>query len=217
MNGLSQLLPGIMEDAGNDGEVAEPTALLEALNAIENPLAVLAGHDQANTLFGLLYQEYGFLAKLQQSTPFDPVYRSQWVALVRWLIRELRVWRAAADPGSHRLVAMFVVSQANDTANVFWEQMPENIGNNAELVERLSVLLRSFSTGMTTRGGMAPPISEKEAAEAFQAADRVGDWVGIGNQLRFFEHQLMPSTILMQPVRCLFRCGIPYLVMATAG
>src|SRR5205814_1122570 len=68
--------------------------------------------------------------------------------------------------------------------------------------------------GTTTRGGLTPPIWEREAVEAFQTADRAGDWIGIANGVRLFEHQLNPTTILMQPVRCLYRCGVAALTDA---
>jgi hypothetical protein len=112
---------------------------------------------------------------------------------------------------------MLIVAQANDWDDSFWEQVPEDIENNAELVQRLKALLGSFSTGYATRGGMAPPIWEVEEVKAFEAADCEGDWVGIGSRLRLFERQLVPSTVLVQPVRCLYRCGISHLLDAVAN
>jgi hypothetical protein len=217
VNGRSQILPEIMRHARAEGDAAQPKALLDALAAIESPLVALASHDPANTLFSSFYGEYGFLSAPAAANPLQPEQRSRWVALLRWLLRELREWQAAADPGSRTLFAMFIAAQANDWDNTFWEQVPDDIGNNAELVQRLKALLGSFSTGHATRGGMAPPIWEVEAVEAFEAADREGDWVGIGSRLGFFEHQLVPSTVLVQPVRCLYRCGISHLLDAVAN
>jgi hypothetical protein len=209
MNSRSDLLPGVVQEAETEGAVAEPGALFEALAAIENPVVALAGHDEANALFAAFYSEFGFLMHARaMGPPLEPSERNKWVSLVRWTIRELKAWRAAADPASRKLVAIFIAAQANDWDNGFWEHVPEEIGKNAELVQRLKALISSFSTGTTTRGGLTPPIWEREAVKAFQTADREGDWIGIANAVRLFEHQLIPGPILMQPVRCLYRCGV---------
>lgn len=217
MNGRSQLLSEVMQDASADGEATEPKALLDAFRAVENPLMALADLDRANALFESLYSEYGFLRGLGQLIPLRPEQRSRWVSLLRWLIRELRAWRAPADPGNCKLAAMFVVAEANDAGHVFWGQLPKDVGSNAELADWLKALLRSLSTSMLIRGDMPAPIWEQEAVEAFQAADRAGDWVKIGSRLQLFEHQLIPSTLVVQSVRCLYRCGIFHLVDATAN
>jgi|SRR5271155_2588850 len=206
-----------MQAAQTEGDTAQPRALLDALAAIENPLMTLASPDQANALFGSFYSEFGFLSAPAAANPLEPEQRSRWVALLRWLLRELREWRAAADPGNRALVTMFVVAQANDWDDAFWQQVPEDIGNNTDLVHRLKSLLGSFSTGRATRGGVAAPIWEVEAVEAFDVADREGDWVGIGSRLRLFEHQLVPNIALVQPARCLYRCGISHLLDAVAN
>jgi hypothetical protein len=217
VNGRSQLLPTIMKDAGAEGDAAEPRALLDTLASFESPLRALADHDQANALFEAFYREYPFLRGPEQLNPLQPEQRSRWVSLLRWLVRELRAWRAAADPSDSRLAAMLIVAQANDAGDNLWEQVREDIGSNAELVERLKALLRLFSIGIASRGGMPASIWEQEAIDAFQRADRAGDWVGIGSGLRLFEHQLIPSAILVQTVRCLYRCGILHLVDALAN
>jgi hypothetical protein len=203
MNSRSELLREVMREAATEGALAEPGALLQALAAIDNPVVALAGHDEANALFAAFYSEFGFLMQARtMGPPLEPSERNKWVSLVRWAVRELKAWRAAADPASRKLVSIFIAAQANDWDNGFWEDVPEEIGDNAELVERLKTLLGSFSTGTTTQGGLTPPIWEREAVEAFQTADRDGNWVGIANGVRLFEHQLIPTTILMQPVRC---------------
>jgi hypothetical protein len=204
-----------MRDARADGETAEPNALLGALGAIENPLLVLADFDQLNALFELLYGEYGFLRLLGQPMPLSPEQRSRWVALLRWVIRELRAWRASTDPIYSKLASIFIVAQASDTGNVFWREVPAEVGSNAELVRHLRALLQTFKTSFVARG--PAPIWEREAVEAFQAADLAGDWVEIGSRLREFEDQLIPSSIIVQSARCLYRCGTSHLADATAN
>jgi hypothetical protein len=213
----SDIFLGVMHDAGTDGEAAEPKALLNALSDIENPLMALVDFNQANALFEAFYSEYEFLRGLGLPTSFGPEERFRWAALLRWLVRELRAWRASADPASRKLAAMFVVAQLNDAGGVFWQLVPEDIGRNNELVGFLKALVGSFSTGIAIRGDAPAPISGQEAVEAFQVADRAGDWVEIGGRLRSLEHQLTPSIILVQSVRCLYHCGISHLVDATAN
>jgi hypothetical protein len=217
VSGRSKVPPEIIRDAGAEGDTAEPRELLDGLVGIENPLTALASYNEANALFESLYGEFGFLKVPAATNPLQPEERSRWVALLRWLLRELRGWRVAADPASRMLVAIFIVAQANDWDNSFWLQVPEDVGNNLELVQRLKGLLGSLLTDHATRGGMTALIWEVEAVEAFEAADRDGDWVGIASGLRFFEHQLVPRTILAQPVRCLYRCGISHLLEAVAN
>ena len=81
-------------------------------------------------------------------------------------------------------MAVFIVAQANDRDGAFWEEIPEDIGENVDLVRRLQALLGSFSTGRAAQGGMDLSLWEVETVEAFNIADRKADWVGIGNALR---------------------------------
>lgn len=204
-----------MQDARADGEATEPSALLDALSAVANPLTALADFDRLNALFELLYGEYGFLRRLGQPMPLGAEERLRWVALLRWVIGELRAWRASADPIYSKLASIFIVAQANDAGNVFWREVPAEVGSNAELVGHLRALLRSFETSFVARG--PAPIWEQEAVEVFQAADLAGNWVEIGSRLPSFEYQLIPSIMIVQSVRCLYRCGISHLVGATAN
>ena len=216
VTGRSHLLPEIMESAHIGDERAQPTALFEKLAAINDPLQALVSPDRANALFESFYSEYGFLYAHAAANPLEPQHRSRWVALFRWFLRELREWRAANDPEDRVLVAIFIVAQANDWDNAFWEHVPQDIGYNTDLLHRLKTMLASFSSRPAPRAGMAAPIWEAEAVEALHLADRESDWVGIGNGVRLFRRQLVPNSAATQPARCLYQCGVSHIVDAVA-
>lgn len=218
MIGRSELIPEIIREAATEGTLAEPIVLLEALAATDNPMMALARPDESNALFEAFYSDFSFLMSPRaMGPPLQSVERGKWVSLVRWITEELKTWQAASDPGSRKLVAIFIAAQASDWNNGFWQHMPEEIGKNADLVERLKTLIGSFSNGPPIEAGLTPPIWEREAIEAFQIADRAGDWVGIANGVKLFEHQLVPLPVVAQPVRCLCLCGIQHVIDALAN
>jgi hypothetical protein len=218
MNPAPNPIPEVMHEAAMPSDIVEPKALLATLATVENAIVALLDNDQANGLFEALHSEFGFIRSARFTrSPLQPSEQSRWASLVRWLVRELKTWQPAQDPGNRKLTAIFVVAQGSDSENGLWELMPSDIADNSDLIQALKNLISSFSVNFTTRGGMAEPIWEREALEAFTAADAAGDWVGIGERLRPFEHQLFPSTLLTQVVRCLHRCGMDHLVDALAN
>ena len=190
-------LSQVIRDAEMPGDVVEPAALLNALATVDNPISALSDRDQATNLFAAFDGEFGFIRRTRATkTPIQPHELSRWASLIRWFIRELITWDHSKDPTSRTLVAIFVVAQACDWANVLWELMPAQIGLNSDLIQCLKGLINSFSVTFTSRGGVAEPIWEREAVEKFQIADAQGDWAEIGNDLRSLEHQIFPNILL---------------------
>src|SRR5208282_3502978 len=158
MTDVSLFLSEVMREAGEQGDAAEPAALLGALREVENPVSALAERDQAYALFEALYRNFSFLRyQGPVRIPIEVSERSRWAALIRWLLRELKDWRVSEDLADRKLVAMFIVAQACDRENALWTLMPAEIGNNSELVERLKNLIRSFSITFTSCGDVAVP------------------------------------------------------------
>ena len=211
---LSQLI----REAQMPGDVAEPTALLEALVGIENPIGALFDHDQTNNLFAAFDNEFGFirLVTIMNYQLLQP-QQLRWVSLLRWLLHELSTWNPSQDLADRKLAAIFVVSQANDWKDGLWTSMPTHIGLNTELIQRVKGIVGSFSITFAARGGAVEPIWEREAIEKFKVADAQGDWAEIGTTLRLFEHQILPGALQAQSVRCLHFCGVNHLVNALNG
>jgi hypothetical protein len=211
-------LSQVIRDAEAPGDVAEPVALLGAIAAVDNPLRALSDLDQANNLFSAFYGEFGFIRPgMAPNNSLQSSEQSRWSSLFRWFVRELNMWRRSEDPASRKLTAIFVVAQANDRTNEFWDAMPEEIAHNSDLIEGLKGVIRSFAITFSARGGLAEPIWEREAIDKFQNADAQGDWATIGNSLRLFERQIFSNILLSQSVRCLYRCGMGHLVDALAN
>jgi len=207
-----------VQQAQKSGDAIPPTALIDTLASIENPIAALLRPDQANTLFEAFNRDFGFVSSSRnRANSIQPPDLSKWASLLRWLILELKEWCRADDPVDRKLVAIFVVTQASDFEDELWSLLPPETGDNPELIQRLKGLLASFSAAIGTRGGADAPIWEREAADRFAAADAAGDWVTIRQGLRLFEHQLLPSALIVQAVRCLHWCGMHHLVEAVAN
>jgi hypothetical protein len=212
-----EYLSQVIREAEAPGEVTEPKMLVAALAATDNPFNALSDHDQGNALFSALYDEFGFIRPwMAPAGSLESAQLSRWSSLIRWFIHELKTWKHSEDPSGRKLVAIFVVAQANDRGNAFWDALPEEITGNAALIDGLRGVIRSFSITFSALGGGVEPIWEREAVDKFEIADAQGDWATIGNSLRLFERQLFSSVSLSQSVRCLDRCGTDHLANALA-
>jgi hypothetical protein len=215
MTNAIEHLSQVILQAEMPGDFAEPTALLQALAALENPIAALSDHDQVNNLFAAFDTEFGFIRRARAGiNPLQPSEQLRWASLVRWLIHELKTWDSSKDPLKHKLVAIFVAAHVNDWGGAFWESISQRIGDNHDLIQCLKGLIKSFAITFVSRGGVAEPIWEREAVEKFIVDDARGDWLEIGKGLRPLEHQILPNTLQTQSVRCLHRCSMDHLVDA---
>ncbi len=208
----------VMREAEMQGDVAEPAALHIALREEADPIRALSNNDRANVLFATVYSEFGFICNARgMRNPLKPLECSRLASLVRWLIRELMGWRSVEDPTYRKLAAIFIVAAAVDLENSLWNMMPIEIGNNLDLIQSLTNLIRSFAITFTSPDGIAEPIWEREAVEKFKVADKEGDWVGIGSMVSLFERQIFftfTGIVQSQSVQCLHRCGMNHLVEA---
>jgi hypothetical protein len=219
MNTGNDQLAEAVHDAAQDGETIVPSGLIAAIAKLEKPLQSLQDTDQVNEVFGAFDNEFGFvrfsftanLAMLRaQIQPTDQV---RYASLLRWMIHELRAWREADDPRHDKLVALFVIAQTCDSGNTLWELLPDEIGNNSDLLDCLKRLIASFAVTFAARPGAEVPIWEGEAVEAFRRADAEGDWIGVIKGWEQVRYQLFfANTLQTQCVRLLYRYGFERLI-----
>lgn len=216
MSDVVNPLEKVVREAQAQGPVAEPSSLLGALASLENPIAGLADGDQTTSLIEAIHNEFPIIRNARRTRDaLDPSDTSQWASLIRWFLLELRQWQYAQDPRLHKLTAIFLVAQASDWDNRLWSLVPEEFANNPELIQCLKALIKTFQVSTTVPASSAP-IWEREVAEKFKVADAAGDWVEITIGLKSFEHRLLPQSLLVQSIRCLYRCGTNHLVDALA-
>jgi len=221
-NGNDQLAKAVQE-AARDGESAAPTGLIALIGGLENSLQALQNMDRANELFDALDKEFGFIrfsfladARIP-ATQIQPTDQLRYASLLRWLIRELRMWRRADDPRQNKLVTAFVVAQRCDTDNGLWKLLPNEIGENIDLLDYLKGLIASFAVTFDARPGAQVPIWEGEAVEEFKRADAEDDWVAIIRSWPQFRYQLFfANTLQIQAVRLLYRYSVARLVEGLA-
>jgi hypothetical protein len=212
----SDLLQILAESAG-PGQTSEPKALLSELAKLDNPFAALSDHDQGQNLFASFSGEFGYFPGIGAGRPLQPHERSRWACLVRWLISELNHWTSQNDIADQKLAAIMIVAQCIDSENVLWPAIPVDVSRNEGLIGRLAGIVRSCSITFSAPEGIGVPIWEREAVEKFKFADAQGNWAEIGGSLRLFERQIFSRVVLSQPVRCLCRCGMVFLVEAVAN
>lgn len=219
MNSGNDQLTKAVRDAAQDGETIAPTGLIAAISNLEKPLQALQDMDQANEVFGAFDNEFGFVIFSFVANPImpraqiRPADQVRYASLLRWLIRELRAWREADDPRYDKLVALFVVAQTCDSGNALWELLPDELGNNSDLLDYLKRLIASFAVTFDARPGAEVPMWEGEAIEAFKRADAEGDWCAVirgWEQVRF--QLFFANTLQIQAVRILYRYSLARLI-----
>jgi hypothetical protein len=182
-------------EALKEGDVATPDALVALAGTFEHPVQSLINPDTANELFDALDSEFGFIrisfVENRRTLPAEiqPADQLRYTALLRWLIRELRAWRGADDPRQAKLVAVFVVAQRCDSGNGLWSLLPDEIGDNTDLLNHLERLLTTFAVSFDPKPGAAVPIWEGEVVEEFKRADAKRDWPVVLHQWRNFQNQ----------------------------
>ncbi|MGA3310268.1 MAG: hypothetical protein ABSD08_16910 [Xanthobacteraceae bacterium] len=221
-NGNDQLARAVQE-AAREGEIAAPTGLIALIGGLENSLQALQNMDRANELFDALDKEFGFIrfsfwadARIP-AAQIQPADQLRYASLLRWLIRELRAWRRA-DPRQDKLVTAFVVAQRCDSDNGLWNLLPNEIGENIDLLDHLKGMIASFAVTFEARPGAQVPIWEGEAVEEFKRADAEDDWVAIIRSWPQFRYQLFfANTLQIQAVRLLYRYSFARLVEGLAS
>lgn len=206
-------------DAAQDGEIVAPLGLIAVIAKLEKPLQALQDTDESWGIFEAFDQEFGFVRfsftdnRAVPNTLIQPTDQLRYASLLRWLIRELRTLRQADDERHDKLVAIFVVAQMCDSACGLWDLLPDDIGENLDLLDYLKSLIASFAVAFNSRPGAQVPIWEGEAVEAFKRADAEDDWVAIIRGWELFRRQpLFANTLQMQSVRLLYRYSLVRLL-----
>jgi hypothetical protein len=219
MTSAKEDLAGAIRRASQDGPAEGPTALVRLAATFENPINALFDWDRANQLFGAFNNEFGFINRTRQmKARMSEAELTRYTALIRWLIAELRVWRCAQDDHMAALVVIVVVAQICDSEAELWPLLPDDIGANTDLAGYLRELVASLSVNFTTSGPKAAPPHENEALAKFQKAEADGDWFGMIEGWKLFEHQpFLSGALQTQAVRCLNRYFIDDLLQAAAN
>src|SRR5271165_2618599 len=107
MSGGDDQLAEIAREAERAGEIAAPTELLALLSGLDDPINALQRDGQAHEFFAAFNKQFGFInAARFAKKPLQESDKSRCAALLRWLIQELRQWRAAEDPLCRTLAAV---------------------------------------------------------------------------------------------------------------
>jgi hypothetical protein len=219
MNTGNDQLAKAVRDAARDGEIRAPSGLIAAITKLEKPLQVLQDSDQAWEVFEAFDKDFGFIRfsfmdnRAVPNAQVQPADQLRYASLLRWLIRELRTLRQADDQRHDKLVAVFVVAQMCDAAGGLWDLLPDDIGENADLLDHLKGLIASFAVTFDSQPGAQVPIWESEAVETFKQADADGDSVAIIRGWQQFRHQLfLANTLQTQSVRLLYRYSLARLI-----
>jgi hypothetical protein len=219
MSAGNDQLAKAVRDAMKDGELAAPSGLIAVIGKLENPFLALQDTDQAHEVFDAFDKEFSFIRFSLMGNPaiptadIQPPDQLRYASLLRWLMRELRTWRYADDPRRAKLVAIFVVAQMCDSNSGLWDLLPDEIGENVNILDYLKGVIASFAVTFNARPGGQVPIWESEAVEAFKRADAEGDWVAVIRGWEQFRHQLFfASTLQIQALRLLYRYSFERLV-----
>ena len=181
----NDLLADALLQAKEPGETAAPAKLISLAAALAQPLQALQDLHDAHGLFAAFDGDFGFIRLSFRhqpkgpNAPTPPDNRARYGSLLRWLIEELRNWRRADDPDFRKLVAIMIAARVCDFGNELWNLLPDDIGENLDLIAYLKSVVASFDVAFNAVGGRAPPIWEGELVEAFQRADAEGNWAAI--------------------------------------
>ena len=222
-SGDEQLVQAVHE-AAQDGEIAPPTELIATITRLGSSLQTLQDMDQARDLFDAFDKEFDFIRFSFMDHRFIPkaqirsADRFRYASLLRWLIRELRMWRQVDDPHHDKLAAIFVVAQVCDSNSGLWSLLPDEIGENIDLLDCLKGVIVSFAVTFDALPGAQVPIWEGEAVEVFKRADTEGDWVAVIRGWEQFRYQLFFANALqIQAVRLLYRYSFWRLIDGVAN
>lgn len=218
MNGSNNQLADAAREATGDGEIFAPSGLIALIATLDDPLAALQNWDQANKLHAAFSNQFGFINFARfAKTPIQAENLPRYVSLLRWLTRELRQWHRTTDEHFRAFVAAVVTAQAFDSDNSLWQHLPDDIGENPDLIDFLKALVAHFTADIDLIRG-SRRNAEIEALARFKQADADGDWVGImelWTQLR--DAPFLTDTLQTQAVRFLCRYAMDGLVQALAN
>lgn len=204
------VLAQVVAEATNPGAEMPPTALLERVGTLKDPLAAASNNDEVGYWFEAVRTQFGN-PNLVRVASAEQIAR--WAALLRWAHRALHEWRSEADPHDHEFVSILVITHYFSFDPGFWSKMPTGVQANRDL---MNVLARRVG-GMTAvfQAPADAPIWEREAVDAFQRAEERNDWHALLLGIRRFERMSLSSFLQREMVRCLHRYDATLLAQAT--
>ncbi|WP_322065146.1 hypothetical protein [Burkholderia ubonensis] len=219
MSGMhSSIMPTLFQDSKADGPLSGPAKLLDRIQNLENPLQSMGGPDRGTAIFSLLAEDFGFVA-LGRTVPdqLTAENRARWVSLLRWLWQGLESWRASADPKYRQLAALFAVADYCNFRAAEWAAMPDSVGDNSELMDKLVELHGRFASSFVAPAGAREPLWERETVDRFARAEKENDWLTVSELWRVFENSVYVNSFQTQLVNCLCRFDSYRLSAAFAG
>lgn len=215
---LPSHVPALLEESTMDGPVSGPTRLLERIRDLDNPVQSMGGRDCAVEIFSPLSEEFDFVA-FGRAAPdqLTAENRERWVALLRWLWQGLAAWRASDDPKCGELAALLAVAEYCNFREKEWGAMPESVGENDELMDKLVALHSRFSSSFAAPAGMREPLWEREVVDKFVRADKENDWPTIAELWGVFENTMYINSFQSQLIKCLRRFDFQRLLAAFAS
>ena len=214
MNNYDKLLMSILSNAQKPGRVMAPIALLKAVRRKKYPFRALNDIDKGNALFKTFEDEFAFIkyAKVAGRLRSDQDYEN-WVALIRWIIAELKKWRITNDRKFHMLITILIVTHSCDLNGAFWITFPDVLGDNLNLIKALHKVIANSRVEFLSRKNVVQ-VWETEALSRFKLADAKGDLVKIAENWRILDHAALPNFFQTQAVRILYRFAFKHLVLA---
>lgn len=212
------IVPSLLQDSTAEGPALEPANLLDRIRNLENPLQSMGGRDYGSTIFGPLSEEFGFVA-LGRAAPdqLTAENRDRWVALLRWLRQGLASWRASADPKYGQLAGLFAVAEYCNFRVAEWAAMPDAVGDNNELMDKLVELHTRFVCSFEAPTGVREPLWERETVDRFVRAEKENEWAAVSELWPVFENSVYANSFQTQLVKCLCRFDFHRLLAAFAG
>lgn len=197
-------LKAALNAACEEGVVAAPQRLLETAVRVADPIQALVDWDRAEELFAVFAEEYPFLRRMHHANVVPTQDEAaRYAGVIRWLMQSLRGWSGTVETAQADLAAIIVVAQACDVDGALWQLLPDDIGQNTNLIDTLKRLVASF--GLTIAAGPGS-TRDAEALVRFIEADAQGDWVTIAQMWSSLRRvPLFPNAVQAASVRFLNR------------
>lgn len=214
----SSIVSSLLQDSKADGPHSEPAKLLRRMQNLPNPLQSMGGPDYAATILGSLAEEFSFVTLgLTVPEQLTVEHRERWVELLRWFWQGLESWKASTDPYYYQLAALLAVADYCDFRATEWAAMPDSVGDNSGLMDKLVELHGRFVSSFAAPAGAREPLWERETVERFVLAEKQNDWLTVSELWHAFENSIYVNSFQTQLVKCLCRFDSHRLLAAFEG
>lgn len=211
------LISELIDEASASGDATEPSQLLSAIAAEDEPFASLQNWGNANGFFEAFHSDLPFIYRIKLGADLEASDRSRWVAMLRWLIAELRQWKPETDRRMEILTALLVAAQAHDGDGTLWHALPTDVLQSAPLATHFKALIGAIAITFDPPVSGPEPIWEREAVNRLLAIEATCDWASMGDAWRPFQDLIHPSTLQIQAVRFLFHHDVKQLAAAVVN